>query len=116
MTSYRGTLNPVDGRFRIREVTTQPSTDRRKLSVGRVASCISPSELYHICLSIGVVAPRSTPVTREVATTSLTAVGFDSSLIDDDAVQRCYDLRQLSRQELVDLMQRYFELHDLIDA
>jgi len=118
MTSYRGTINPVDGKFRIREVPHIPPVDRRNVSVGRLADCITRADLYRICLAIGVAAPVSTPVAREVAVETLTNTHthFDASTLSDEAVQRVYDLSLMTRQQLADVIQRFFELHDLIDA
>jgi hypothetical protein len=35
--------------------------------------------------------------------------------LDDEAVQRAYDLSLLKRKELASIMERFFELHDLMD-
>jgi hypothetical protein len=116
MTSYRGSRNVNDSRFRIREVSDVPVVGKRKVSVGRVAETCKLTELYRICLGLGIAAPFSTPVTREVAEVALALKLIDSERRTDEQVQRIYDLSRLSREDLLATMERFFELHDLLDA
>ena len=115
MATYRGS-HDANGAFRIRTVPLQPEADARRQSSGSLAKNTLFRHLYQVCLALGIAAPSSTPVTREVAVAALTAKNFNTEGLADHAVQRIYDLSSFKRAELVEIMERYFELHDLMEV